>query len=69
MNRCLLKKDFVMRKVSAFCRHVLQFISQCLWVFFLMVVDGIQGSFIALLLKIGFLPFPQSINVWSVDNG
>ena len=58
MNGCLLKRDFAMRKVSVLGWQILQFISQHLQMFFfLMVVGGNQGGFMALFLENGISHF------------
>ena len=51
MNRRLLKEDFVMGEVPVSGRQILQFILQHSQMFFLVVVDCVQGGFIALFLE------------------
>ena len=51
MDLRLLTQNFAVREVPVLRRQILQFIPQHLQVFFLMMVDGIQGGVITLSLE------------------
>ena len=57
MDLRLLTQNFAVREVPVLRRQILQFIPQHLQVFFLMMVDGIQGGFITFFLEDGIPDF------------